>query len=280
MSDSKDSTISYTAVSSPFGGLSDIGSPGVDGPLPLPTAASPTTESPGYIDESDPEDDPEEDPADYPADGGDEGDDEDESSDDDEDDDIDIKEDEEEDEYLTFADSTVVALPAVDHAPSAEETEPFETDESTATPPPYPAYCITARMLCTTHTGTYELGESSAAAAARLREPVKDDLYRFVDTVEQGEGSMPAAMEGEAKAFRTAWTQSIDASDAARSEVIALRTQVSAHRTEITDLRAADRRFQTTVGTQQKEIRKLRAAHRKLQAQFIRELTAQKSCQT
>nr|GFB84566.1 hypothetical protein [Tanacetum cinerariifolium] len=27
-----------------------------------------------------------------------------------------------------------------DQAPSAEETEPFKTDESTATPPPHPAY--------------------------------------------------------------------------------------------------------------------------------------------
>nr|GEZ16797.1 hypothetical protein [Tanacetum cinerariifolium] len=34
------------------------------------------------------------------------------------------------------------------------------------------------KSLCTAHTGTYELGESSAAAAARLREPVRDDLYR------------------------------------------------------------------------------------------------------
>ncbi|GJR90406.1 putative reverse transcriptase domain-containing protein [Tanacetum coccineum] len=32
MSDSKDSTVTYTVVSSPFGGLSDIRSPGVDGP--------------------------------------------------------------------------------------------------------------------------------------------------------------------------------------------------------------------------------------------------------
>ncbi|GKF31324.1 hypothetical protein Tco_0101122, partial [Tanacetum coccineum] len=32
MSDSEDSTVTYTAVSSPFGGLSDIGSLGVDGP--------------------------------------------------------------------------------------------------------------------------------------------------------------------------------------------------------------------------------------------------------
>ncbi|GKE07375.1 hypothetical protein Tco_1399393, partial [Tanacetum coccineum] len=32
MSDSEDSTVTYTAVSSPFGGLPDIGSPGVIGP--------------------------------------------------------------------------------------------------------------------------------------------------------------------------------------------------------------------------------------------------------
>ncbi|GKB54864.1 hypothetical protein Tco_0905617 [Tanacetum coccineum] len=43
-------------------------------------------------------------------------------------------------------DSIVVALPAVNHAPSAEETEPFETDESAATPPPHHAYRVTARI--------------------------------------------------------------------------------------------------------------------------------------
>nr|GEZ33298.1 hypothetical protein [Tanacetum cinerariifolium] len=353
MSDSKDSIITYTAVSSPYGGLLDIGSPGIDGPpvmpedpyayvvaafqappspdyvsgpeyppspkfvlepvylkfmpaeddiqpaeeQPLHVVASPTTKSRGYIDESDPE----EDLVDYPADGGDEGDDEDESSDDDEDDDIDIEGDEE-DEYLAPADSTAVALPAIDQAPSAEETEPFETDESAATPPLHPAYRVTVRMsirpqtpislpsdieiarlmaiptpppsplsplssplpqipslplpllsppptdptykeaplgyrvarirwrakrveipeaLCTTHTGTYELGESSAATTARLKEPVRDDLYRFVYTVERGEGSTPAVRE--VGASRTAKTQSIDASDAARSGVISLR---------------------------------------------------------
>ncbi|GKC99148.1 hypothetical protein Tco_1169423, partial [Tanacetum coccineum] len=36
MSDYEDSTVTYTAVSSPFGGLSDIGSPGVDGPPVMP----------------------------------------------------------------------------------------------------------------------------------------------------------------------------------------------------------------------------------------------------
>ncbi|GJV78249.1 hypothetical protein Tco_1509833 [Tanacetum coccineum] len=110
---------------------------------PLPAADSPTVNSPGYILESNPK----EDPADYPADGGDDGDDEDEPSDDDEDEEVDIKaDDEEEEEHPAPADSTVVALPAIDQAPSAEETEPFETDESVATPPPHPAYRVTARI--------------------------------------------------------------------------------------------------------------------------------------
>ncbi|GKF60614.1 hypothetical protein Tco_0177400 [Tanacetum coccineum] len=116
---------------------------------PLPAAASPTAQSPDYVPESDPEedpeedddDDPEEDPVDYPADGGDDGDDEDEPSDDDEDEEVDIEaDDEEEEEHLA------VALPAADQAPSAEETEPFETDESAATPPPHPAYRVTSRI--------------------------------------------------------------------------------------------------------------------------------------
>nr|GEZ54590.1 hypothetical protein [Tanacetum cinerariifolium] len=93
----------------------------------LPTIASPTTKSPGYIDESDPDEVPKEDPADYLANGGNEGDDEDESFDDDEDDDVDIEGDKEEGEHLAPADSTAVALPTVDHAPSTEETEPFKT---------------------------------------------------------------------------------------------------------------------------------------------------------
>ncbi|GKB92325.1 hypothetical protein Tco_0964597, partial [Tanacetum coccineum] len=123
---------------------------------PLPAAASPTTQSPDYVLESDPDEDPEEDddedpeedPADYPADEGDDGDDEDEPSDDDEDEEVDIKADDEEEkeEHPAPADSTAVALPAVDQAPFAKETEPFETDESAATPPPHPTYRVTARI--------------------------------------------------------------------------------------------------------------------------------------
>ncbi|GKC84921.1 hypothetical protein Tco_1140638 [Tanacetum coccineum] len=218
MSDLDESTVTYTEVSSPFKGLSDIGSPGVVGPKheglpwmlddlyvqvalqapptpdyipgpeepqsppipdfipkpvypkympqddevflaeeqPLPTAASPTAQSPDYVSESDPEkdpeedddDDPKEDPVNYPADEGDDGDDEDEPSDEDEDEEVDIEADgEEEEEHLAPADSTAVALPAADQAPSAEETESFKTNESAATPPPHPAYRVTTRIL-------------------------------------------------------------------------------------------------------------------------------------
>ncbi|GJT35809.1 hypothetical protein Tco_0926228, partial [Tanacetum coccineum] len=205
--------ITYMEVSSPFEGLSDIGSPRVDdheylelpwmledpyveaalqapsspdyvpgpeepeqappfpdyvlGPehvddeivvedQPYAKDASPTAQSPDYVPESDPkadpeeddDEDPEEDPVNYPADGGDDGDDEDEPSEEDEDDDVDIEadEDEEKEEHPAPADSVVVALLAADQAPSADETEPFETDESAATPPPHPAYRVTAMI--------------------------------------------------------------------------------------------------------------------------------------
>nr|GFB00906.1 hypothetical protein [Tanacetum cinerariifolium] len=127
--------------------------------LEEPEQAPPSLDySPEYVPESDleahPEDDddedPEEDPVDYPADGGDDDDDEEGSSEDDEDDendDMDIEADEEkEEEHPAPVDSVVVASTAADQAPSAEETEPFETDESAATPLPHPAYRMTARI--------------------------------------------------------------------------------------------------------------------------------------
>ncbi|GKF61424.1 hypothetical protein Tco_0181478 [Tanacetum coccineum] len=90
---------------------------------PLPVAALPTTESPGYIPESDPEEDlekdDEEDPADYPADRGDDRDDE-EPSDNDDDDDA------EEEEHLAPADPAAVA---------------YSPDQD-----PYLVYRVTARM--------------------------------------------------------------------------------------------------------------------------------------
>nr|GFB78134.1 hypothetical protein [Tanacetum cinerariifolium] len=49
-------------------------------------------------------------------------------------------------EHPAPADSVVVASTAADQAPSAEETESFEIDESAATPLPHPAYRMTARI--------------------------------------------------------------------------------------------------------------------------------------
>ncbi|GJY83344.1 hypothetical protein Tco_0496720 [Tanacetum coccineum] len=40
----------------------------------------------------------------------------------------------------------ICCFTTVDQAPSAEETKPFEADESAATPPPHPAYRVTARI--------------------------------------------------------------------------------------------------------------------------------------
>nr|GFB14276.1 hypothetical protein [Tanacetum cinerariifolium] len=132
---SDESGVTYTDISIPFEELSDLGSPRADDHEHLMLLEMLEDL---YV---------EEDPVDYLADGGDDGDDEEESSEDDEDDDMDIKADEEEEEEHPIpADSVVVAPTAADHAPSAEETEPFETDESAATPPPHPEYHMTARI--------------------------------------------------------------------------------------------------------------------------------------
>ncbi|GJT20753.1 hypothetical protein Tco_0890690 [Tanacetum coccineum] len=117
---------------------------------PLPPVDSPTTESPGYITESDPEEDPEEyeddetedGPVDYPMDGGDDGDDDDgdSSRDDarDEDEDEEDEEDEEEEEHLAPADSTTV-IPADEPVFPPEGTEPV-------IPPPSTDITIGARI--------------------------------------------------------------------------------------------------------------------------------------
>ncbi|GKE83456.1 hypothetical protein Tco_1557198, partial [Tanacetum coccineum] len=92
---------------------------------PYAIADSPIALSPGYVADF------EDGLVDYPADRGD--DDNDDSSDDDDEE----EEAEEEEEHLALADSVVA--PVVDHVPSSEETGPFKTDESAATPPSPPA---------------------------------------------------------------------------------------------------------------------------------------------
>ncbi|GKC23032.1 hypothetical protein Tco_1025182, partial [Tanacetum coccineum] len=152
---------------------------------PLPVAASPTAQSSDYVPDSDPEEDPEEDddedpeedPTDYPADGGDDGDDEDEPSNDDEDEKVDIEaDDEEEEEHPAPADSTNVALLAADQAPSTEETEPFKTGESAATPPPHPAYRITARISILALVLTPDWSDAEVARLLTISTPPSSPL--------------------------------------------------------------------------------------------------------
>ncbi|GKG29562.1 hypothetical protein Tco_0419460, partial [Tanacetum coccineum] len=102
---------------------------------PLPPVVSPTTESPGYVAESDPEEDPEEyedyEPedglVDYPIDGGDNGDDDDGDS---SGDDADDEEEEEEEEHLAPVDSAIV-VPTVKLVSLLEGTEPVIPPPST-----------------------------------------------------------------------------------------------------------------------------------------------------
>ncbi|GJX44624.1 hypothetical protein Tco_0261300 [Tanacetum coccineum] len=114
---------------------------------------SPMALSPGYIANFDPEEDPKDESEDglmdYPTDGrdDDEDDDDDDSSrdDGDDEDEEEASDEDKEEEHLAHADSTTAASLVVDLVPSAEETKPFETDESAVdrllaipTPPPSP----------------------------------------------------------------------------------------------------------------------------------------------
>ncbi|GKB91746.1 hypothetical protein Tco_0964018 [Tanacetum coccineum] len=126
---------------------------------PLPAAASPTADSPGYVPESDPEEEPEEDdedpeadPADYPADRDDDDDDEeeeeeeepsrDDADDEDEDEDKD-EEEEEEEEHPAPADSPVHRMTARisirdELSISLPPREEVERLLALTTPPPSP----------------------------------------------------------------------------------------------------------------------------------------------
>nr|GEY67550.1 hypothetical protein [Tanacetum cinerariifolium] len=173
---------------------------------PLPVAAIPTTDSPGYIPEFDPngdpeeddEEDPEEDPTDYPA------------------------------------DSTVVALPAVDHVPSEEVTKPLPEIPSPPLPIPSPppnspthieisesCLPLQKRLRFGSPTPSQEVGESSAAGAARQDEPavarddpyslVRKELYGFVDRVDVAPGRPMSKELGYG--ITDTWDELVGASD-------------------------------------------------------------------
>ncbi|GJT52645.1 hypothetical protein Tco_0978802 [Tanacetum coccineum] len=210
---------------------------------PLPAAASPTADSPGYVPESDPEEepeeddeDPEEDPADYPADREDDDDDDDEDKDEDE---------EEEEEHPAPADSVppvhrMTARISIRDEPSISLPPREEVERLLAltTPPPSPLTPLSSplphipspplpaspplpipspppnspthieipesclplrkRVRFASPTPSHEVGESSAAGAARQDGPAvaredpysiaRGDLYGFVDMVDVAPG--------------------------------------------------------------------------------------------
>nr|GFB54478.1 hypothetical protein [Tanacetum cinerariifolium] len=132
---------------------------------PLPAAASPAAESPGYITDSKPEKEPEEEDGDdekpegdsieYPTsrrddDADDDGDDLSKDDADDEDEEESSDSEEEEEEHL----APTVPVPALHSSISAsedsDETEPFKEGETAATPPPF-GYRIAARISVQPH---------------------------------------------------------------------------------------------------------------------------------
>ncbi|GKB67888.1 hypothetical protein Tco_0929300, partial [Tanacetum coccineum] len=195
--------------------------------FPLPAAASPIADSPGYVPESDPEEDdedPEEDPADYPADRDDDDDDEDEDED---------KEEEEEHPAsadsvplvhrmtarISIRDEPSISLPPREEvesllalttpppSPLTPLSSPLPQIPSPPlpipSPPPnspthieIPKSCLPLRkrVRFSSPTPSHEVGESSAAGAARQDRPAiarddpysiaREDLYGFVDMVD------------------------------------------------------------------------------------------------
>nr|GEZ78797.1 hypothetical protein [Tanacetum cinerariifolium] len=120
---------------------------------PLPAAVSPTTESPGYITELEPEMEPEEENGDdeksedgfieYPtSEGDDDGDDLLGDDVDDEEEEESSDSEEEEEEHLAL---TVPASALYSFVSASEETEPFEEGEIAATPPPF-GYRVATRI--------------------------------------------------------------------------------------------------------------------------------------
>nr|GFB49480.1 hypothetical protein [Tanacetum cinerariifolium] len=209
---------------------------------PYAKDASPTTQSPEYVPESDleahPEDDddedPEEDPVDYPTDGGDDGDDEEGHT----------------MQYRmtakisiptpvpmpTWSDSEIVRLLAMS-SPPASPLSPWE-DRPEVT-------LLPQKRLGITLGPGYEVGGSSSAATTRSAGGLRAD-YGFVATIDR------EIMRDPQREVRPT-----DASDLVRGKVMSLRTTVLGHMTEIKELHAADRRRHIVIS----EL--LRADHRR-----------------
>nr|GEY83795.1 putative reverse transcriptase domain-containing protein [Tanacetum cinerariifolium] len=133
-------------------------------------------------------------------------------------------------------------------APSAEETEPFETDESASTPPLHPAYRMTARISIP---APVPMPACRKEDRLEVTLPPRKKLgIALGPRYEVGESSSVAAAArpaGEARMSREAWVRSTDASDLVHGKVMSLRTTILSQMTEIRELHAADRRRQIVI---------------------------------
>nr|GFB84205.1 hypothetical protein [Tanacetum cinerariifolium] len=215
---------------------------------PLPAAASPTAESPGYILESDldedpkedDDEDPEEDPADYPV-NHDDDDEEDEPFGDDadkEDEEQDEDDDDEEEEHPALADSILpspaLPSPPIFPIPLPAASPPLQllsfdrrADRPEVTLPP-------RKRLSIFHCPRYEAGESSVAVAARLIEGRRED-YGFVDSVEAEIRRQRA--EDIRYGIRDTW---IDPRDVAEEEALTTLEGVNTRVTELAAVQEQD----------------------------------------
>nr|GFA33256.1 hypothetical protein [Tanacetum cinerariifolium] len=332
MSDSDESGVTYTEVSSPFKDLSDIGSsraddlehlelpgmledpyvevalqappspdciPGPEEPEqapPLPDYvpgpehsndeiiakdqaytedASPTTQSPEYVPESDLEayleedddEDPEEDPVDYHVDGGDDRDDE---------------------EGLGIAlspgyevgeSSSAAARPAgglrADYGFVATMDREIRRDSKREV-----GYGITDSVRRDTDEIYSRLDDEQSERqllAGRLNMLFRD---------RHAHAYLRHLLEIEARLSREAWVRSMDVSDLARGEAMSLRTTVLGQTTEIKELHAADHRKQIVTSEMLRadyrrfsEIKRLRTTDHTRQQQLIQTLTVMQSLQ-
>ncbi|GJV74007.1 hypothetical protein Tco_1494002 [Tanacetum coccineum] len=205
------------------------------------------------------------------------------------DDDVDIEVDEdEEEEHPAPANSVVVALPATDHAPSAEETDPMVDAEISALLHMDRGDMHDRREMLDSGITTYgyvivetlrryvstctEL-DDICAFKTRVRQDT-DEIYTRLDD-EQSQRQLLAGrlnmlfrdrrahaytrhlMETEARLSQEAWRRSMDASGLAHGEVMSLRTTVLGQMSEIKELHAADRRRQAVTS------KMLKADHRR-----------------
>nr|GEY81684.1 hypothetical protein [Tanacetum cinerariifolium] len=151
----------------------------------LPAAVSPTSKSPGYIANSEPDMDPEEedgddedseeDSIDYPTssvddDVDDDGDDLLEDDADDEDGEDSSDGEEEEEEHLTLTVPASALYSSIPASEDSDETKPFEEGETAATPPPF-GYRVAARIFVQPHILMPFLSESKVERLLAIPTP-------------------------------------------------------------------------------------------------------------